>query len=59
MAAPVVAASAAMVRQYFASGFYPTMASVPSNAHSASGEPPCTYVLNTLTLHQAGFPVPK
>ena len=52
MAAPVVAASAAMVRQYFASGLYPTMASVPSNAHSASGAPPCSYVLNAQKLHQ-------
>lgn len=38
MAAPVVAGSAALVRQWFAQGFYPTFSATPANAYNASGE---------------------
>lgn len=37
MAAPVVAGSAALVRQYFTDGFYPTGAKEPGNAFTPSG----------------------
>ena len=38
MAAPVVAASAAIVRQWFQQGYYPTLVPTPANVHNPSGE---------------------
>lgn len=37
MATPLIAASAALVRQYFLTGFYPSGAPVPANQFAPSG----------------------
>ncbi len=55
MAAPVVAASAVLVRQYFMSGYYPSGAPNPSDARTPSGALMKAVIINSGTQLMGGM----